>query len=130
MQRFLKQSNAKSSIRYLFRVPKYPVLCCIEEQVIGATSERILVEKLSLIMFQEGKYYDVIDVTGESWTLMSDVMVISPLTAKKRWTKLQLIRLVNSRTNTSNPHEKPYSERSLSSKRFKKIFLDLVDMTC
>ena len=129
MLKFLKQSNAKSPIRYLFRVPKYPVLCCIDEQVIGATSERILAEKLSRMMLQEGKYYDVIDMTGEGWTLMSDVMVISPLTAKKRWTKLQLIRLVNSRTNKSNPHEKPYSERSLSSKRFEKIFLDLVGMT-
>jgi hypothetical protein len=111
-------------------VPKYPLLCCIDEQVIGAMSERILVEKLSLMVLQEGKSYDVIDATGESWTFMSDVMVISPLTAKKRWTKLQLIRLVNRRANKSNPHEKPYSERSLSSKRFEKIFLDLVDMTC
>ena len=54
-------------------------------------------------------------------------MAISPLTAKKKWTKKEIITLYNNRENPSSG-EKQYSEKSLSAKRFDKIFTDIVEM--
>jgi GNAT superfamily N-acetyltransferase len=49
-----------------------------------------------------------------------------PLVLKKKWTKLELIRLYNSRRN--NADENIYSEKSLSAKRFDKILSDITNL--
>jgi hypothetical protein len=128
MKSFIKQSHAASPLKYFFRRPRYPVLCCLDNQVFSATSERQFVRQLARYELNPEAQYDVIDVTGEPWTLHPDMMLLSPLTIRQRWTKLQLIRLVNSRANKL-PDEPPYSERSLSAKRFDRIFHDLVAIT-
>ena len=110
-------------------MPKYPVLCNIEGQIFRARSERQLIRRLAQYILNPEASYEVIDVTGEHWTFHPDTLLLSPLNKQKRWTTLQLIRLVNTRSNTSNPHEPPYSERSLSAKRFDHTFHDLVAIT-
>ena len=42
---------------------------------------------------------DVVDATGEGWVFHSDLMVVSPLTLKKRWKKIDVIRLFNGSDN-------------------------------
>lgn len=129
MHSFIKQSHTASPLKYFFRKPKYPVLCCIDGQVFSAESEHQFVQRVSQYSLHDEAQYDVIDVTGEHWTFHPDLMLLSPLNLKQRWTKLQLIRLVNTRSNKSNPDEPPYSERSLSAKRFDRIFHELVAIT-
>ena len=129
MHKFLVQTQTTSPIDYLFRKPEYPVLCCIEGRVVSATTEERLLQLLSQCPEQSDVPYDVIDVTGEHWAFYPDTMLLSPLTLRKRWTKLQLIRLVNTRSNRSTPDEPSYSERSLSAKRFERVFHDLVEIT-
>ncbi|MBL7189731.1 MAG: hypothetical protein ISS70_25665 [Phycisphaerae bacterium] len=115
-------------IRSFFRKPKYPILCEIEGHLIGAKSDKTLAKKLSLLELDDSKQYDVIDSTGEGWLLLIDHMVLSPVNfRKRRWTKLEIIRLFNNRANKSDPDEKPYSEKSLSAKKFDKIFRDIVE---
>ncbi len=126
MPLFVKKTHPTSGLQYRFRIPKYPVLCRIGEDVVGATSERRFIRKLALYTLKPEEKYAVIDVTGEHWNLYPDTMLISPLNGHKRWTKLQVIQLVNTRSNISDPEEQPYSERSLSAKRFDRIFHDLV----
>jgi len=54
-------------------------------------------------------------------------LAISPLTTKKKWFKKEIIALYNGRKNpTSNGNQ--YSEKSLSAKRFEKIFTDIVEL--
>lgn len=69
-----------------------------------------------------------VDSTGEAWDLIVDGMLLSPLTLRKRATKMELIKLVNGRKNKSR-HERPYSEKSLSAKTFEMVFQDLADIT-
>ena len=129
MTLFVKKTHPTSALQYLFRIPKYPVLCQIGEDVIGAMSERRLIQQLAHYTLQPDMKYAIIDVTGAHWNLHADTMLISPLHGHKRWTKLQIIRLVNARSNKSAPGEQPYSERSLSAKRFDRIFHDLIQRT-
>jgi hypothetical protein len=49
------------------------------------------------------------------------------LTAKKKWLKKEIISLYNNRENP-NSGGNQYSEKSLSAKRFDKIFTDIVDL--
>ena len=115
-------------IRSFFRNPKYPILCDIDGHLVGAKSDKALSKKLSLLVLDESKQYDVINSTGEGWLLLAEAMVLSPVNfLKRKWTKLEIIRLYNSRTNKSDPNEKPYSEKSLSAKRFDRILRDIVE---
>jgi hypothetical protein len=72
--------------------------------------------------------YETIDASGEGFGLSvyEDCFALSPLVLKKKWTKLELIRLYNSRKN--NADENNYSEKSLSAKRFDKILSDIASL--
>ena len=133
MEKTIKKANniliqGNGPIRHFFRKPKYPILCEINGHLIGAKSDRTLAKKLSLLELDDSKQYDVIDLTGEGWLLLTDHMVLSPVNfRKKRWTKLEIIRLFNNRANKSDSDEKPYSEKSLSAKKIDKIFRYIVE---
>jgi hypothetical protein len=43
---------------------------------------------------------DIVDATGEGWAFHPDLMVVSPLTLKKRWKKIDVIRLFNQSDNS------------------------------
>jgi hypothetical protein len=118
----------KGSTRSFFREPRYPILCNVDGHLIAAKSDKTLAKELSGLELREDAQYDVIDSTGEGWLLLVEVMVLSPLNfRKRRWTKLEIIRLFNNRTNKLDPDEKPCSEKLLSAKKFDRIFRDLVD---
>lgn len=114
-------------IRYVFRSPAFPIIIDIDGHVIAARSVRGLEKKLSNLELLPGRTYDAVDSTGETWFLYRDSMLLSPLTLKKRATKMQLIKMVNGRKNR-NQEEKPYSEKSLSAKTFGVVFDDLVEI--
>ncbi len=83
-------------IKYVFRMPIFPMIIEIDGQVIAARSRQGLEKKLSGMTLTPGRTYEGVDSTGEVWFLYADSMMLSPLTLRKRATKLQLIRLVNS----------------------------------
>lgn len=115
-------------IRSFWRKPTYPIICNIEGHLVGAKSEKTLAKKLSGLVLDKSKQYDVINSTGEGWLLMAEAMVLSPVNfLKRKWTKLEIVRLYNNRTHKPDPNEKPYSEKSLSTKRLEEIIRDLVD---
>ena len=111
-------------IKYIFRKPKFPVIINLDGHVIAAT-QRNLPAQLNQIDLTLKTCHETIDKSGEGFGLYvyDDCLALSPLVVKKRWTKLELIRLYNNRKNKVN--EKIYSENSLSSKRFDKIFSDI-----
>lgn len=108
-------------IKYAFRTPRFPIIIEIDGTVIAARSKQGLENRLSGMMLAQGRTYDAFDSTGEVWFLYADSKILSPLTLRKRATKLELIKLVNGRKNKC-PDERPYSEKSLSAKTFKTVF--------
>ena len=43
---------------------------------------------------------EIVDATGEGWAFHPDLMVVSPLTLKKRWKKIDVIQLFNKSENS------------------------------
>jgi hypothetical protein len=43
--------------------------------------------------------FDIVDASGERLAFRTELMIVSPLTLKKRWTKLAIIRLFNESQN-------------------------------
>lgn len=115
------------AISFLFRKPRFPIICNLNGIVIAANSVKSLERKLKKIQIEPEGYYDVVDASNEGWGFSARHMVISPLTLKKRWFKKDVIDLYNNRENSSN-QDKKYSLKSISSKRFDKIFNEIVDL--
>ena len=116
-------------LQYLFRKPIFPMVSNIEGYFVGAKTLKELSIRLTKIQLDRNKSYDMVDFTGEGWSLYLPKMVISPLTLKKRWTKREIIKLFNERKNIELAEGKKYSEKSLSAKRLDKIIFDLVDIS-
>ena len=117
-------------LKYLFRKPKYPVICDFDGYLIGAYTSSSFIKdlvKYDLENLVNNKFYHVIDSTGEGWSFSANHMAISPLSFKKRWTKKEVIRMYNNRKNKSYPN-KDYSEQSIPVKRFDKIVQEIVDL--
>jgi len=116
-------------MHYFIRQPDFPLLGNIDGQVIGVCDEEELITRLSQLTLDmtPTKHYDFIDVAGTNYAFYPDTMMITPLTSQqRRWSKLALIRMVNSRTNTI-PGEKLYTESSFGAKRFEGVFRELIE---
>ena len=113
-------------ITFLFRKPRFPIICSLDGYVVAANSIGEFGEGVSRLEFTEDAIFPVIDISGEGWSFYPKFKSISPLTTKKKWIKKELIAIFNERTNKSN--NVLYSDNSLSSKRFDRIFQDIVDL--
>jgi len=119
----------KTSLQYLFRKPRFPIIGSIEGYFIGAKTAEDFIEQLQRVPFQEKGLYNITDSGGEGWSFSVEHMAISPLTSKKRWTKKEIISLFNQRKNKDVGQQELYSEKSISSKRLDRIMTDLVRLT-
>ena len=114
-------------LKYIFRKPKFPIICNFDGVLVAAKSEITFTRQLDKLKIDIEKSYPLISISGEGWMFLPQYMAVSPLTAKKKWTKKEIITLYNSRENPISG-EKPYSDKSLSAKRFDKIFTEIVEM--
>jgi hypothetical protein len=114
-------------LNYFLRKPKYPVICDVDGSVIAAKSEKSFLKYLAEISIDPEKKYNLLDANAEGWVFMPQYMAVSPLTLKKQWSKKELIAIFNNRKNLL-PDGAQYSEKSLSSKRYDKIFGDIVEL--
>lgn len=112
-----------------FRRPKYPVLIDLQGHLIAAKSAKSLAVKLARLRLPDGDNYPAVDSTGEGWALyvFPDGEILTPIAFKKRWTKREVIQTYNQRQNKSQD-DTPYSEKSLSSKRFDRIVLEIAEL--
>ncbi|MEJ2725019.1 MAG: hypothetical protein P8175_10325 [Deltaproteobacteria bacterium] len=117
----------KEMIRFIFRRPKFPVICDAQGVLIGAQTAKQLHDQIRSIELSQGEQLPVVDATGEGWVLHIDLMILSPLTFKKRWTKKEVIELFN-KSQTAKQAGLEYPLRSLSSKRFDRIAGEIVKL--
>jgi hypothetical protein len=114
-------------IRYLFRRPEFPIICDVQGSLIcGKTPDQFL-ERVIANSIPRDQVFQLVDATGESWSFHTDLMVISPLTTKIRWTKKKLIDLVNN-SITAQQVGIEYTAKSLSNKRFDQVIKELVSL--
>ena len=112
-------------IQYLFRKPRFPVICNIDGCLVGARSGQDLQNQLDAMELRDGAHFPLVDSSAEGWALVAEYMVISPIVADKRWTKRKVIGLFN-QSNNAKELGVAYSERGLSAKRFDRIMSEIV----
>jgi hypothetical protein len=92
-------SNTGRKVRYAFRRPRFPVVYAVGNALRVATSSAALRRQLERLELPGAAVVDLVDATGEGWAFHSDLMIVSPLTLKKRWKKIEVIRLFNESAN-------------------------------
>jgi hypothetical protein len=93
------ESDTTSKIHYVFRRPRFPIICAVGNELLSATSLAAFQRQLERLDLQGAKVIDIVDATGEGWAFHADLMIVSPLTLKKRWKKIEVIRLFNESDN-------------------------------
>ena len=114
-------------IRFVFRRPKFPVICDVQGVLIGAQTPRKFSEVVGSIELPQGEQLPFIDAAAEGWVLDTDHMIVSPLTFKKHWTKKEVIKMFN-QSKTARQASLEYAARSLSSKRFDRVVGEIVEL--
>ncbi len=107
-------SNTSARVQYAFRRPRFPIIYAVGNELLAALSPVALQRQLARLEFQDAKVLDMVDATGEGWAFHSDLMIVSPLTLKKRWKKIDVIRLFNGSDNArriGSPYPEAYIPR-------------------
>jgi hypothetical protein len=116
----------KMMIDYLFRKPKFTVICCLNDFLITAKSEAVFQRRIDQVELTPEARYSLVDSTGADWQFNASEMYVFP-TAKRKWSKAKIIRAYNESQNCRTTGL-TYAEKSLSSKRFEEIFSDVVEL--
>ena len=111
-------------IGFLFRKPKFPVICEVHGLLIGAETPAEFEKQIATAKIPIDEDLPIVDATGEGWAFHTGYMVISPLTFKKTWTKKEVIDMFNG-SNTARQAGMEYAAKSLSSKRLGQIVKEI-----
>ena len=114
-----------TAINFLFRKPRFPLIIDTGYGLLGANSWAACEKRLATITFPDMAPRDIIDATGEGFSLYPEHIAFSPLTSKKRWTKAAIIELYNSQKAPGRPE---YPTTSLGNKSLEKVVKDIVDL--
>lgn len=113
-------------IDYLFRKPKFPIICAFDDFLIMAKTEAEFQRRVDKVKLTSDTHYNMVDATGEDWQFSSGKMYIMP-TKRRKWSKKKIIQTYNQSRNCVQTGI-TYSEKSLSSKRFEVVFEDIVEL--
>ena len=86
-------------VQYAFRRPRFPIVCAVGSELISAESTASFQRQVERLDLPSDKVFDIVDATGEGWAFHVELVIVSPLTFKKRWTKAAVIRLFNESDN-------------------------------
>jgi len=119
---------SQKEFKIIFRKPKYPVIVISAERLYSAyIIKKLATYCISAIPVDDRKIIPVVDSTGEEFWYSPEHHALSPGFSFKKWTKKRLIETYNSSSNAEDS-EREYSMKSLSAKRFDKIFRDICEM--
>ena len=113
-------------IYFLFRVPKFPIICDIDGYLVSAKNEETFQIRMAKVNLRNIESYYAVDSTGENWRIDATNMFISP-TMSRKTSKKQIIASYNSSKNCKTSDDE-YLGKPLSSKRFEKIFGDIIEL--
>lgn len=113
-------------IRFWPRRPQFPVIIDTGIELIGANTGAECSKRLARAKIANGeKTTTVIDATAEGFGFYPEMMLISPLTFKKKWKKSEIIALYNSRRK---PQAAEYPSTSLGNKSIERLVSEIVQL--
>ena len=114
----------RTKIEYVFRRPRFPVMLAVDRELIAAASPAAFQREIGQQNLQKTEPMEMVDATGEGWAFHPDLMVVSPLTLKKRWRKVDVIRLFNQSDN-SRRIGKSYPEEYIPRRSLARIIAEV-----
>jgi hypothetical protein len=90
-------------MNYLFRLPKFPVLVDLGDQLICANNRAQFEKKIAQFNLGGEDARRIIDSTAEGFALYPKSQVVAPSIGVRRWTKQQIIDLYNQRRGPGTP---------------------------
>jgi hypothetical protein len=115
------------SIIYVFRRPRFPLICEIEGQLIGARDATEFRRRLARFDLSALKKFKAIDANGEKWMLLPDKMAVAPEFAIRPARKIEIINLFNE-SRAAKLAGLHYPERLIKSRRLDRIVQDLEEL--
>ena len=113
-------------IRFRPRKPRFPVIIDTGIELIGANTGAECSKQLARAkIVNREKSTAVIDATAEGFGFYPEMMLISPMTIKKRWKKSEIIALYNSRRK---PEATEYPSTSLGNKSTERVVSEIVHL--
>ncbi len=100
-------------------------MCEAGAVLLGAASLEDFSAQIAALDLPPDTELPVVDASAEGWVFNTTHSVLSPLTAKKRWTKKEVIGMFNA-SSAARKLGRQYSERPLSAKRFDRILSEIV----
>ncbi len=116
--------TVNGKVQYAFRRPRFPIVCAVGAELISAESPAAFQRQVQRVDLQGGEVLDIVDATGEGWVFHVELMIVSPLTLKRRWTKSAVIRLFNESENARRIGG-AYPDTSLSGRTLTQIITDV-----
>ncbi len=113
-------------IEYLFRLPIFPIICDIDGLLVSGKEDVMFQLRMEQINLKPDRNYEVVDATGANWVFNTNESYIIPTMSRKK-SKMAIVTSYNSSVNCKTIGVK-YSKKSLSSKRFEKIYLDIIEL--
>lgn len=114
------------ALRYWPRRPRFPIIVDTGRGLVGASSGSDCEKRITRLgPFNDDTAMPVIDSTSEGFGFYPKMLLITPLTIKKRWTKAEVVALYNGGKNADAPEYRP---GSLSNKGFERVVSELVQL--
>ena len=114
-------------LSYVFRRPRYPVLCQVAGDVVAARNRPEMERRLGRLDLPQDGRLPMVDAMGEGWEVHLALGAVSPLVLKKRWTKADVLRLYRE-SATGQRLGLPDDERRLLRLRLDDLILTIVDL--
>ena len=112
-------------MNYIFRLPRFPVVLDSGEKLFPAKSKtqlEIWIEKLAI---KDDRRRDIIDASGEGFAYYPKIETITPHIGIRKWKKLQIVDLYDSRRTTESPVMR---RTSLGSRTLEDIVSEAVEL--
>jgi hypothetical protein len=93
------ESNTREKVQFAFRRPRFPVIYAVGTELFAALSPAAFRLQIERLEFRGAEALEMVDATGEGWVFHSDLMIVSPLTLRKRWKEIDIVRLFNESAN-------------------------------
>jgi len=112
-------------VNYIFRLPRFPVILDSGEILFPAKSKAQLERWIEKLEINDEKKRDIIDSSGEGFAYYPKIATITPSIGIRKWRKLQLIDLYDSRRRAANPGIR---RTSLGSRTVEDIVREIVEL--
>lgn len=117
-----------SESRYVFRQPRFPIICQIGDELIAGNTLEQFERRLKKADLSVADSFKIVDGTGEGWVLHPDLSAISPLALDRTWTKARVIEMFNRSANAQRAGLQ-YPQRSLANRRLDVVIREVAGLT-